>query len=143
MKMLLRKIVESANTEAAPKDADKLRDLIAMLEEDERILAEFRRANRRVFAAGRRTLRRCEPDALADFERLAARFDEAMVPALEAARDARWQLMCTLAELQEGDEGPVFDDPMALRRHLMGRDEDAEGAIFTAVNVGGHDRIYR
>jgi hypothetical protein len=28
-------------------------------------------------------------------------------------------------------------------RILLRRDEDDKGAIFTAVNVGSHDRVYR
>jgi hypothetical protein len=120
MRSQLRRLVRLANAESGTEGIDRLRDLIVMLEDEEKKTTAFWRTNGRVFAEGRKNLRRHEPGALGQFEVLAARFDAAMVPLLEASRDARWQLMCMLAELTKGDEGPAFDDPRSLRRHLIG-----------------------
>ncbi|MSP83564.1 MAG: hypothetical protein EXQ94_11735 [Alphaproteobacteria bacterium] len=114
----LATVVASTEVEAKAADASKVRAIIDEIEADERRLAAERRLTLGTFARDRVVLRRKEPGALSEYGRLADRYRDSMNPVQAAIRDARWQLMCIAAELERGDEGPVFDDPRALRRHL-------------------------
>lgn len=123
MRGTLAKLTAGANEGIELGEVEDARAAIELLEHVEKTTVDARRREQRGVARMRTQLARAKlhPDApslSAELERLVTRSREIVVPVLEAMRDARWALIAALAEIDRGEEGPVFDDPKALRKHL-------------------------